>query len=268
MRRIRTGAVAAGLLALLATAPCVATAGVTVSLSPTAQTVAPGGLVDVNVVVTAGSAFNAFDLMLQFDPAALTPVPLSPISGQFGALMTGACGSQFHRFMPGAGADTVNYGMLCAGATTSGPGTIYKLRFRASSTPQPTTVRMLSAGTKFYNAGLFVLPVTTHDAAIGIGQTVTLGVEANAPAPALAVTPNPCRAAATLSFGAALADPARVTIHDALGRRVRELEAAAGARALEWDLLAGDGTRVRPGLYLVTLRHGGAETHGRLVVVR
>ena len=141
-RRLVVRAVVAGLLALAAAAWAgAAGAGVTVSLSPAAQTVAPGAEFDVLVDVTAGSPFNAFDLLVGYDPGLLTPVPLAPLSGQIGPLPKNACAMPFHRFHGSAGADTANYSMLCAGVSVSGPGTIYKLRFRAAATGEPDSSR-------------------------------------------------------------------------------------------------------------------------------
>src|SRR6476646_1482896 len=67
-----------------------ARAAVSVALTPPTQTVTPGTDFDVFVDVTAaGSAFNGYDLVLAFDPAALTLLPTSPTTLQQGCLMTG-----------------------------------------------------------------------------------------------------------------------------------------------------------------------------------
>src|SRR6185503_17145494 len=96
--RLRDVGFALGLLA----APVLAgpaRASVTVALQTASASVAPGADFDVDVTVTqAGSAFNAFDAVVGFDPAALTFVQLAPLSLQEGALMTGACGNRFHQF--------------------------------------------------------------------------------------------------------------------------------------------------------------------------
>jgi hypothetical protein len=144
-------------------------AGVRVAMLPAAQTVAPGSEFVLSLEVTrAGAAFNAFDCVVGYDPAALTLVPQTPIAQQEGAYFAAACGTHFHRFQPGADRDTITDVLLCAGASVSGPGEIYRLRFRASSTAQLTTVRFLP-GLQFYNAGLFVNPDSSSDAVVGIG---------------------------------------------------------------------------------------------------
>ena len=114
-------------------------------------------ILDLTIVVTqSGSAFNAFDAIVGYDPAALTLVPLSPLSLQQGSLMTGACSNTFHQFEQGADRDTITDALLCNATSVTGPGQIYRLHFRASATPQVTTVRFLP-GLQFYNAGLYVM---------------------------------------------------------------------------------------------------------------
>src|SRR5437867_10906226 len=84
-----------------------AAGGVDVALHADSTVVTPGTTFDITVQVTAsGAAFNGFDMIVDFDPAALTPVSVSPVSLQEGALMTDACGSRFHRFRPGSDCDT------------------------------------------------------------------------------------------------------------------------------------------------------------------
>src|SRR5262249_11165328 len=149
--------------------------------------------IEVRVALT-GASFNGFDVRVSYDPSALTFVPLSPASLQEGPLMTGACGNTFHHFSAGAGLDTISDVLLCAGTTLSGPGTIYKLHFRAASTPQTTVVHVVPGSLKFYNAGLYVTPVSSSDAAVGIDMPVTaVGGGSGRPTLALAATPNPSR---------------------------------------------------------------------------
>ena len=99
-------AVVAGLAALLATgvSPALAarSSGVALVITPPVQTVAPGSTFDVTFQVADSSlAFNAFHMIVAFDPAALTMVKLSPISGQLGPLITTACPNDVHWFHPG-----------------------------------------------------------------------------------------------------------------------------------------------------------------------
>src|SRR2546422_3555261 len=98
---------------------------------------------------------------------------LSPVSLQQGTLITSACGSTFHRFRAGAGVDTVTDILLCNGVSMTGPGQIYRLHFKASTTAQLTAVRFMPGKLKFYDAGLFVTPVSSTDAQVGIGVVPT-----------------------------------------------------------------------------------------------
>jgi len=256
-------------LAIPAVAPA-AHAGVTVALEPATQSVVPGAEFDLVIAVTeAGSAFNGFDAVIGYDPAALTLVPLSPLSLQEGALMTSACASTFHRFTQGTDRVTLGDVLLCDGQSVTGPGPIYRLRFRASNTPQSTAVRFLP-GLRFYDAGLYVTPVTSSDAAIGIG---TVGVGDPGPmAGGLRVraAPNPARASTSIRIEADRAGMQEVLVLDALGRVVRCLGKgifAAGPRAVSWDRRSDAGTRLPSGLYTVEVRSPAHTARTRLILL-
>jgi hypothetical protein len=89
-RKLRTIAKAATLAVALLAAP--ARAAVTVAITPANGTVTPGTDFDLFVDVTsAGSQFNGFEMVVEFDPAVLTFVPLAPTTLQQGCLMTGSC---------------------------------------------------------------------------------------------------------------------------------------------------------------------------------
>jgi hypothetical protein len=82
--------------------------------------------------------------------------------------------------------------------------------------------------------------------------------------------PNPSRGDVVLrvrlAAGAAPAgSPIRATILDAAGRRVRALEATAGAETLRWDGRDDAGRTTGPGVYAVRLEIGGSVAAGRLV---
>src|SRR6266516_3043333 len=143
--------------------------GVTVALTPVSSSVAPGSQFDLFIEVTRqGSLFNAFDAIVGYDPAALTSIPLSPLSLQEGSYMKAACSTRFHRFRQGTDRDTTTDVLLCNGVAVAGPGQIYRLHFKASNTTQVTRVRFLP-GLQFYNNGLYVNPAYSSDATIGIG---------------------------------------------------------------------------------------------------
>jgi len=254
------GAILLGLWLLAAPAPMRA-AGVTVALVPSSSTVAPGAEFDVYMQATlAGDLFNGFDAVVRWDPAALTFLPLSPLSLQEGSYMKGACGNTFHDFRQGAMTDTIADVLMCSGIFLPGPGQLYRLHFRASNTPQATSVRFDT--TTFYRAGVYVWPVHTTNAIIGIGMPAPVGVnDPPVPCLALSVAPNPGRGAA-LRFVLEADRPGlqRLTVHDVQGRTVVRLVDgwySAGTRVVTWEGRDRAGARLPAGIYLVTLEAAG-----------
>jgi hypothetical protein len=247
--------------------------GVTVSLTPSAQLVDPGSMFDLSITVTqAGSPFNGFDAVIGYDHSALTLIPLVPSSQQEGDLMTSACATRFHLFKTGADSDTITDVLLCSGVSVTGPGTIYRLRFQASNTPQETHVRFLP-GLQFYDAGVNVNPDTSTDADIGIGVgLVGVGSTPAPPRLALRISPNPARpGGATFTLEADQAGVQRLTVFDLKGRVVRHFQdtmSSAGARTVAWDGHDGAGRLSPPGVYLVTLELGGRTVTGRVSLLR
>lgn len=144
----------------------------TVALQPAIQTVAPEAEFDLYLQVTqSGSAFNGFDAIVGYTPSALTLVPLSQ---QEGALMTGACATRFHRFRTGVDRDTITDVLLCSEVFLTGPGQIYRLHFRAATTPQTTAVqfmRRLASG--WFAAGRRHV---TWDGRDGVGRAPPPGI--------------------------------------------------------------------------------------------
>jgi flagellar hook capping protein FlgD len=269
-RRMPSGAWFALLAALALSRPVVADAGVAVALQPSSATVTPGAEFDVFLYVTqAGSPFNGFDAIVGYDPAALTLIRLSDAQ-QEGALFTNACGNLFHRFSQGTDRDTISAVMLCNQTFVSGPGTLYRLHFRASNTPQSTTVRFLP-GLRFYNAGLYVTPVTSSDATIGIGTTVGVGGTEIAPsALSILALPNPARGATRLRIEAGRPGPQQVRVIDSLGRVVRSFEPgsfAAGAREMTWNRRSDSGRRLPAGAYTVEVTSGAQSARTRVILL-
>src|ERR1044072_246499 len=165
--------------------------GVSATLRVTSPTVAPGATFTVYLAVGAGGpAFNRFDAIIGYYPAALTLLPTSPISLQEGSYLKSVCGSTFHRFRQGADRDTITDVLLCNGAELTGAGQIYKLQFRASNVSQVPTIRLLP-GARFYNGGVYVDLATTHDVSIGIGVTAGVGGTALSPSARVVASPNP-----------------------------------------------------------------------------
>lgn len=273
-RRGRTPrwAILSAVLLLAAASP--AGAAVHVGLLPATSTVAPGSQFDIELNVTeAGSAFNGWDATVTFDPAALTFLAASPTTLQQGCLMTGACsaacGNTFHKFAAAADSQAITDILLCNQILLTGPGQIYKLHFQASNIQQVTHVRFRR--TTFYNAGLYVNPVITSDATIGIGVSVDVG---ETPLPVaglrLRAEPNPSSGAVSFAIESDASGAQVLEVHDVAGRMVRRVSSGwqeSGARRVVWDGTDSSGVRVRAGVYLVTLRVGGRSTRARVALL-
>jgi flagellar hook capping protein FlgD len=156
--------------------------------------------------------------------------------------------------------------LLCNQIFLTGPGHLYKLRFHASNTVQITHVNFRS--TSFYNAGLFVTPVGTSNATIGIG--VNVGVEPRPGAPGrVRVEPNPSFGRVQFVSEGGAGRVEAVEILDVTGRVVRSLAGAgaeAGAR-LTWDGRDARGMRVPAGVYQARIHRDGQTELTRVVLL-
>jgi FlgD Ig-like domain len=259
---------------LLATPALVRGQGVHVGILPATQNVALNAEFDVEINVTqAGSAFNAFETTISYDPAALTFMPAAPTSLQQGCLMTGtcsaACGNTFHHFTAAGDSLIISDVLLCDQVALTGPGQVYKLHFKAAGTAQTTNVHFRRAS--FYNAGLFVNPVTTADATIGIGTTVGVGDGRMTHGLSLRAEPNPASGPVSFAIESDAAAVQRIVVFDLSGRVVRQLAEgwqASGGHRVAWDGTDGAGARVPAGVYLVTLRAGARVIRTRVALLR
>jgi hypothetical protein len=220
-------------------------------------------------VLESGAAFNGYDAVVVYDPAALTFLPASPITLQEGSLMTGVCGTTFHLFSSAGDSLVIAHVLLCSGQSLTGPGALYQLRFRAGAVPVETYVRLRPGRTKFYNEGLFVNPVTTEDAVVRIGALtgVTPGV---AQGISLGAQPNPARDSTTLLLASDVAGRQRLSIVDAHGRVVRRFDSAdgkAGSRSVTWDRRDKNGRRVPAGVYRAVFEAGGRKATRALTLI-
>jgi len=269
---MRGARVALCAVALLVGAVPARAQGVHVAILPTGQTVDPGSTFTLTLQVTqAGTPFNGFDVVVEYDPAALTFVPLSPTALQQGAYMLGNCAtSPFHRFSAAGDSLAIPDVLLCANLALPGPGEIYKLKFVASNTPQQTWVRFRSV--QFYDAGLFLYPTYPEDAVIGIG--VPVGVETGLPSPAgpmVRAAPNPFRGHTSVQVVTPLDGTQRLFVRDVQGRTVRHLgegRFAPGTRLVQWDGRGDAGRPLPPGIYRIVLQTGDAATGARVALLR
>jgi hypothetical protein len=143
----------------------------------------------------------------------------------------------------------------------------------ADRTPANPGVRVFDAATLVpLTAGALSTGLPPQD--IEFDGSATLGGPAAAAAPAGTVTfsgawPNPSRGSVVLRIALAegVTGPVRATLVDAAGRRVRGLEAPAGAGgvALSWDGRDEAGRPVAPGVYGVRVEAGAARAAGRVV---
>jgi hypothetical protein len=82
--------------------------------------------------------------------------------------------------------------------------------------------------------------------------------------------PNPGHGRARIAFALPVPARAGLSIHDALGRLVRELDAGflpAGRHALAWDGRDAHGAPVASGTYLCCLKAGAQRRRAKLVFV-
>jgi hypothetical protein len=261
-------------MAVFVVIACLATparAAVTVAITPANGTVTPGTDFDLFVDVTAsGSEFNGFEMVVEFDPAALTLVPLAPTTLQQGCLMTGscsgACGNTFHQFAAAGDSLKVNDVLLCNMVSLAGPGRLYTLRFHASSTPQATIVKFRRM--RFYNAGLFVQPVNTTNAVVGIGVNVGVGDVHSSSVALVRAEPNPSRGAVAFVATGGLTEAASIEVLDLQGRLLRRLGSLpASGQPLQWDGTDARGSRVPPGVYLARIHLRDRIQNLRLVLL-
>ena len=268
MLKHRTASLLA-LLALALSAPR-AQAQIQLGFAPNPQFVGAGSGFDVSLRVTAtGAAFNAFEAVLEYDPAVLTFVPTAPTSLQQGSAMTGACGSTFHLFQAASDSLSMTSSLLCNGVSITGPGQIYKLHFTAANTPGVvTTIQIRHAA--FYNAGIRVNPVNTVVDSIFIDNPV--GVRAGFyESIELRAAPNPSAAGTTLLVRSTVAGEQSLIVQDIAGRIVRHLEHGtfgAGDRAVAWDRRDDAGRSVPPGVYLARYLTPAGMRQTRVVLLR
>lgn len=274
-RNARVGYLTGVMLAMVLLSAPASAQGVHVALLPAQQTVVPGSEFEITLQVTqAGSAFNGFDAVVGYDPAALTLLPLAPTSSQQGCLMTGgcsaACGSTFHTFTAQGDSAKITSILLCDQSTLAGPGQIYRLRFRAANTPQITLLTIRQAS--FFNAGLYVNPVVTTGCRVGIGITLDVGDGADPNlALRLAAEPNPAFRRVSLAFASARSGDPTVQVTDVLGRTVRRFthtRVERGEHRIEWDGRDDRGMRVPAGVYLVRLSLGDQTRQTRVTLLQ
>lgn len=227
--------------------PSAAIAAVTVRLGTPTPIVAPGDTVTIEFVVpVADSAFNAFHLVLSYDPTLVTFVPTVPLSDQVGTVMSDACPTLFHQFRTLVGSNTdstvADVSLLCNQTFATGPGVIYRQKFLAGPSAG-VAVFSIGVSSHVYAAGVFVNPLHAR------GLTLVIGNVAEVPQPRHAdggcrleaPRPNPLRLGEDATVAFTLPDRAAVALElfDLGGRRVAARDvglAPAGPSTIRWAL--------------------------------
>ena len=216
-------------------------AGIALKLTSPQITVAPGDTLVVQAeIVSEDSTFNAFDLVVRFDPAMVAYVPASPQAAQIGSLMTGACANVFHVFNAAADSTVADVALLCSQTFVTGPGTIYQLKFKSNGTSGVAKFSV-GRGSRFLKAGVYVNPILPQGVSMVVGnvlaaprgELVPPGVSLESP------RPNPWHAGSTALVRFTLPWAARVelVLFDMQGRSVATHAAGvvpAGASSVRW----------------------------------
>jgi hypothetical protein len=243
-----------------------------VALLPADAQVEPYEVFNLQLVVTeAGSAFNAYDITIEFDPSLITFVP-RPQSEQEGELMTGACANRIQWFDENNGVITLTYSLLCPGVSVTGPGVLYELQFVAGATPVVTEVHV--ADVRFANAGILVGPAYPADALVHIGAVT--GMPSDGPGVTRSVLhppfPNPFQSSVQIAFTPGRSGLVRIDVVSVSGRVVQRLtggEMQAGAsRTFTWNGRDEAGLPVAAGVYWVRVLAPDGPFSTRLVKIR
>jgi hypothetical protein len=256
---------------LLALAPQATAQGVHVALTPAYSVVSTGATFEVDLTCTqSGSPFNTYDVTVGWDPAAVTFQPTSPLSLQIGSLMTGACANSPTQFYtPSTDHIDATVSLLCNGVSLTGPGQLYRLHFKAGSTPKLTGIHIRHI--QFYNAGVAVGALDTTFAEVNIGNVTGVDPAPGARPLALHAAPTPFRGSTTFRLESPVAGPQSLVIYDVVGRPVRHLAQAvapAGSRQVGWDGRDDSGSRLASGIYVARLSAGGRTATVRLALLR
>lgn len=246
-------------------------------LLPHATELAAGDTLHVDLVVpVAGLPFNAYDAFVGYDPEVFTFLQ-QPAGVQQGPLMTDVCGQTFHLFTiaPDSTHLEINHSLLCPGEELTGPGVVYRLLFRCKDVDRDTWLRLLiepPTQTRAYNAGLFVQPLATIDAAVRVGAGSGTAVPGAPPAGLrLHAAPNPFNPQTVFTFVLADAAVGELGVYGLDGRLLRTLAVgrfAAGEHTARWDGKDGAGRSLAAGVYLARLRTGSGAVTTRVCLVR
>lgn len=252
-------------LTLLASGP--SHAAVRLAVSPETLTVIPGATFTLELrVPVAGSVFNGFDAVVEYDHTQLTFLPANPTTLQQGSSMQGACGNTFLLVQSAGDSISISDVLMCANIALSGPAQLFTLKFRASNTPGATYVRLRNV--QFYNEGLYVNPAITSDALIKWGVVLDVAPGPRTLEVGLSVRNNPSRGDQWVDASSPSEGEQQLAVFDAAGRTIRHLDSGlrpAGTRAIHWDGRDDEGRLVAPGIYQARLLAAGRSVSASLV---
>jgi hypothetical protein len=146
----------------------------------------------------------------------------------------------------------------------------------SASTSNPEIIHVANppAGTYYWRVTAFLNPDTCHysittDACVAEG-TLAVDLDAAMRSIALAVSPNPARTVAALSFTLPTGGPARLQLFDISGRLVRTLQdgpLAAGRHVRVWDRHTDAGGIAANGVYFARIESSGKAVNRKVILL-
>jgi hypothetical protein len=206
------------------------------------------------------SVVGCFSFSVEYDPAVLTYLGASegPLFGDAPEL------TFFSDDVDEEGRPQPNDCLLGFGTTVSGPGTVAQISFQVLSA-QGTAVSLRNVILRDVDrlpiAG--VGDVTTHL------NTSSTSSPRSFSATGLVAAPNPSSSQLSLVLSGPANDArGRVSVYDAAGRLVRDMEWPEGQQSIHWDGRDRDGRPVANGIYLARFESGTRTATTRIVRVR
>jgi len=227
-------------------------------------------------IPVAGPPFNAFDAFVRFDPEILTFLPAALQQAQVGTLMSDACPQSFHLFSQAPDSMTleINFSLLCANVTVTGPGVVYEVRFQCRDVDAYTRLEFLTEPgriTRFYDDGYFVQPLVLSPLLVQTGEGAAPVPPAAATEIILRAAPNPFNPRTVFTFNQPQAGYAELSVYDVRGRLVRSLQAGlldAGDQRITWNGRDDAGLPVEAGVYLGLVRTPGGTGRTALTILK
>ncbi len=252
-------------------------ASLTTADGPGPVSVQAGDTLAVRIEIpVAGPSFNAFDAYIRFDPEVLTFLQPDFQQDQVGPLMSDACAQSFHLFSQAPDSMTleINFSLLCAGVSVTGPGVVYEVRFRCRDVDAYTHLELLTETgriTRFYDDGYFVQPLVLTPLFVQAGAGAAPVPEAGAGRIGLRAAPNPFNPRTVFAFNLPQAGIATLAVYDVRGRLVRRLldgMLEAGSHRIAWDGRDDADRQVEAGVYFGLVQGSGMTGRTTMTVLK